>query len=102
MSSRRQAAADDDEARTKRISGIRRSWFPDEKKGLAMTEPRTCPSPPVELPIDPWLLEGTRAAHCKVCTALAREREEALAYGDRSKAYEVSREIRNHRHVSIP
>ncbi|MYQ73608.1 hypothetical protein OH749_20105 [Streptomyces albidoflavus] len=67
-----------------------------------MTEPRTCPSPPVELPIDPWLLEGTPAAHCKVCTALAREREEALAYGDRSKAYEVSREIRNHRHVSTP
>lgn len=40
--------------------------------------------------------------HCKVCTALASEREEALAYGDRSKAYEVSREIRNHRHVSTP
>ena len=75
MSSRRQAAADDDEARTKRISGIRRSWFPDQKKGLAMTEPRTYPSPSVELPIDPWLLEGTRAAHCKVCTALGRERE---------------------------
>ncbi|MEV5288546.1 hypothetical protein [Streptomyces albidoflavus] len=67
-----------------------------------MSEPRTYPSPPAELPIEPWLLEGEPAPGCKVCTALAREREEALAYGDRSKAYEVSREIRNHRHVSTP
>ncbi|MCK2143130.1 MULTISPECIES: hypothetical protein [Streptomyces] len=67
-----------------------------------MADPRTYPSPPVELPIEPWLLEGKPAPGCKVCTALAREREEALAQGDRSKAYEVSREIRNHRHVSTP
>ncbi|WTD03191.1 hypothetical protein OH717_11750 [Streptomyces albidoflavus] len=56
----------------------------------------------MELPIDPWLLEGTPAPHCKVCAALAREREEALAYGDRSKAFEAGAEIRNHRHVSTP
>ncbi|MBV7254661.1 MULTISPECIES: hypothetical protein [Streptomyces] len=66
-----------------------------------MAEPRTYPSPPVELPIDPWLLEGTPAPRCKVCAALAHEREEALAHGDRSKAYEVSREIRNHQHVGV-
>ncbi|MFH8471350.1 hypothetical protein [Streptomyces sp. NPDC018000] len=63
-----------------------------------MTEPTRYSTPPIDLPLDPWLLEGTPVNGCKICMALARERKAALSRKDMTKAYETSREIRNHRH----
>lgn len=63
-----------------------------------MTEPTRYQQEPVELPIDPWLLEGTPVNGCDVCMALARQRKVALDRGDRSKAFEAAAEIRKHPH----
>lgn len=63
-----------------------------------MSEPTRYSTPPVDLPIDPWLLEGIPVNGCGVCMALARQRKEALTRSDRSKAYEAAAEIRNHPH----
>jgi hypothetical protein len=63
-----------------------------------MTEPSRFPAPPVELPTDPWLIEGTPVNGCDVCRALTRQRKAALDRGDRSKAFEAAAEIRKHPH----
>lgn len=63
-----------------------------------MTEPTRYHAPPIDLPLDPWLLEGVPVSGCKVCMALARERKAALGRGDMKWAYETSREIRSHPH----
>lgn len=63
-----------------------------------MTEPTRYSTPPIELPLDPWLLAGMPVSGCAVCMALARERKAALGRGDMTRAYEVSREIRSHPH----
>jgi hypothetical protein len=63
-----------------------------------MTEPTKYPTAPVELPIDPWLLEGTPVNGCDVCMALARQRRAALECRDSTKAFESAAEIRRHPH----
>jgi alkylhydroperoxidase family enzyme len=65
-----------------------------------VTEPTRYSTPPVELPIEPWLLDCSPVNGCGVCMALVRERRSALSGGDQRKAYEVSAEIRNHPHGS--
>jgi hypothetical protein len=61
-------------------------------------EPIRYQTAPVELPIDPWLLNGTPAEGCKVCEALAEQREHALKLGNQGAAFDAAAEIRNHPH----
>jgi hypothetical protein len=63
-----------------------------------VSKPKTYPGDPVELPLDPWLLEGTPVNGCDVCMVLARERRDALSRGDSTKAFEAAAEIRKHPH----
>ncbi|MFE9612858.1 hypothetical protein [Streptomyces sp. NPDC006012] len=63
-----------------------------------MSEPTRYQQKSVELPIDPWLLEGTPVNGCGVCIALARQRKEALERGEGAKAFEAAAEIRQHPH----
>ncbi|MFD4952163.1 hypothetical protein [Streptomyces sp. NPDC058451] len=63
-----------------------------------MADPTRYTTPPVELPLDPWLLDGTPANGCDVCMALARQRKAALGKGDSRKAFEAAAEIRKHPH----
>ncbi|WP_078630404.1 hypothetical protein [Streptomyces roseochromogenus] len=66
-----------------------------------MTEPKRYPGQPVELPLDPWLYDCLPVRGCKVCEALARERNAALISGDTWTAYRVASEIRDHRDHTV-
>lgn len=63
-----------------------------------MTEPVRYSVAPVELPLEPWLLEGEPTDGCDVCMALARDRLNALRVGDQRAAYAASAELRACRH----
>ncbi|WP_030991552.1 hypothetical protein [Streptomyces sp. NRRL S-1813] len=52
--------------------------------------------PPVELPLDGWLLEGEPVPDCKVCAALDLQRSWARKRNDWAAACAAAREIRNH------
>ncbi|MFE7313837.1 hypothetical protein ACFU7T_12120 [Streptomyces sp. NPDC057555] len=52
--------------------------------------------PPVELPLDGWLLEGEPAPGCGVCNALHLQRRQALERNDWAAACAAAREIRDH------
>ncbi|WP_240137975.1 hypothetical protein [Streptomyces sp. MUM 178J] len=59
----------------------------------------TTPVPvPVHLPDPRPLPAAEPAPGCGVCAALVKQRAEALAAGDQSKALDLSIEIRNHPH----
>lgn len=61
-----------------------------------MAATKTTQEAPVELPIDPWLLEGTPENGCGVCMALARDRKSALRRRDFRTACDAAAEIRSH------
>ncbi|SEE68264.1 hypothetical protein SAMN05428954_3471 [Streptomyces sp. 2112.3] len=63
-----------------------------------MTSPIRYSRPPVELPLDGWLLEGEPAPGCTVCDALDLQRAQALERNDWAAACTAAREIRNHGH----
>ncbi|PBC84627.1 hypothetical protein SAMN05428940_4648 [Streptomyces sp. 2133.1] len=61
-----------------------------------MTSPIRYSQPPIELPLDGWLLEGEPATGCKVCGALDLQRSQAEKRNDWVAACAAAREIRNH------
>ncbi len=61
-----------------------------------MTNPIRYSQPPVELPLDDWLLEGEPVPGCNVCDALGRRRSAALKRNDKAEACSAAREIRDH------
>jgi hypothetical protein len=55
----------------------------------------TTMSAPLDLPLPPeW---PAPAPHCRVCTALAKQRAEAAGVGDHSKVSDCNVEIREHK-----
>ncbi|WP_438291782.1 hypothetical protein [Streptomyces sp. HUAS TT7] len=70
-----------------------------------MTNPTKYPQPPVELAgaVEAYLYDCEPDSNCGVCTALARELDEARAAKDWSRAYDAAAEVRNHpRHDTKP
>lgn len=62
-----------------------------------MTSPIRYSQPPIELPVDHWLLDGKPVPGCKVCGALDLQRSQARERSDWAVACAAAREIRSHR-----
>lgn len=61
-----------------------------------MSDPVRYSQKPVELPLDPWLLEGVPALGCKQCAASDQERSQALKQNDWRAACAAARDVRRH------
>ncbi|MGG2465743.1 hypothetical protein ACO0M4_39275 [Streptomyces sp. RGM 3693] len=61
-----------------------------------MTTPSRYSAEPIELTLEPWLLEGTPAPGCAACTTRATNRDQAAKAGDWKSACNAARGIRNH------
>jgi hypothetical protein len=70
-----------------------------DDRGLAVSEPKTYPSGPVELPLR-MDAEPEPTAGCDVCFALDSQRTEARTRGDLSRISDLNVEIRRHAHGS--
>lgn len=69
--------------------------------GRSPTEPTRHATPPVVLPLEPWLLEARPVPGCDVCGALDRQLQAALDAGDTRTAGDWAHEIRLHPHVTV-
>lgn len=62
-----------------------------------MTTPIRYSQDPIELPLEPWLLEGSPVPGCEECATRAEKRDRARNAGDWKTACAAARGIRNHR-----
>jgi hypothetical protein len=64
-----------------------------------VTESIRYSQPPVELPLDAWMYDGTPVKGCATCAEAASALEEAKESHNASKRFEAGRIIRAHPHV---